>query len=206
MLVGGLVFVLGACGAGSNRVGLAATSGGTPRSAETTAPAVVVDAATSATTTIARPGTSTSTAPARSLVPTSTTAAPVVATTAPTTTTTAPVVTTTTVTPPPHPAEWRLRNPEQATRASSRLDVRVSDHACAGAEYTDARTGPPTIEYRRDAVVITFVVRTDPGPALLCLTNSWFERTVELTEPLGDRALLDGVGNPPLERAKAPAA
>jgi hypothetical protein len=65
----------------------------------------------------------------------------------------------------------------------------LQEQACASGQSPAGRIAGPTIEYRSDAVVVTFSVRTIGGR---CPSNPTYPVTVELTEPLGTRTLIDG--------------
>jgi hypothetical protein len=65
------------------------------------------------------------------------------------------------------------------------------EQACAGGQAPVGRVVGPTIEYRSDAVVVTFRVR-DVGGARTCPGNPPYPTTVELSEPVGARTLIDG--------------
>ena len=76
------------------------------------------------------------------------------------------------------------------------VDVLVSELGCAsGREMGDALRGPQVIE-TDDAVVIAFAVVPVAGSAD-CQGNPWTAVTVELSEPLGQRWIYDGLFFPP---------
>lgn len=82
--------------------------------------------------------------------------------------------------------------------ASTSIDVLVNERACASGATAEGRIATPRIEYRDDAVVVTLGVIPVPGMAT-CPGNPDTPFTVELTEPLGGRTLLDGSRTPPAE-------
>ena len=65
---------------------------------------------------------------------------------------------------------------------------------------SDPGTG---LEYKPDAVVVTFKVR-GVGGAATCPSNPHFPVTIELTEALGERRLLDGGVTPPRDATVDP--
>jgi hypothetical protein len=95
------------------------------------------------------------------------------------------------------PAEWAL-DPAFAApdAATTTLHVLVWERACASGQDATGRVAAPAIEYGADAVVVTFGVRPREG-GQECPSNPPTPVVVELVEPLGSRALLDGVTIPP---------
>jgi hypothetical protein len=81
---------------------------------------------------------------------------------------------------------------------SRRFEALVLEQACANGQSSDGRIAPPLIEYRADAVVLTFGVTPFPGGAD-CPGHPPGHYTVVLTEPVGARALLDGGVFPPVD-------
>lgn len=65
----------------------------------------------------------------------------------------------------------------------------LQERQCAGRQSPVGRIVGPEIEYREDAVVVIFRVRTIGGE---CPSNPAFPLTIILTEPIGDRSILDG--------------
>jgi len=70
----------------------------------------------------------------------------------------------------------------------------IREQACANGASPEGRVLEPGIEYRPDAIVITFRVTMSPGD---CPSNPSFPVVVTLAEPIGGRALLDGSEDPP---------
>jgi hypothetical protein len=102
--------------------------------------------------------------------------------------------------PTPHldaaAAPWWPAHPESVGPDTEVLDVLVLEQECAGGETAEGRIRAPDIRADDALVVVAFVVevRTDP---LTCPDNPPTPAVLELPEPLGDRALLDGVTDPP---------
>jgi hypothetical protein len=99
------------------------------------------------------------------------------------------------------PATWAL-DPSfpVPTDATSELHILVWERACAGGAPATGRMSAPVIEYAIETVTITIGVRppwADPGAAFGCPMPPGTPAIVELSEPLGDRTLLDGGHVPP---------
>jgi hypothetical protein len=75
--------------------------------------------------------------------------------------------------------------------------------ACASGQSPQGRIADPVIEYRADAVVVTFTVAPLPGNQD-CQGNPEFPVEITLSEPLGSRTLLDGGSTPPRDATTAP--
>lgn len=91
-------------------------------------------------------------------------------------------------------ARWHLAadpRPEDQT-----LPLLVNEIECASGQSADGRIATPEVEYRQDAVVITMRVerRSDSED---CPSNPDTPYNLELREPVGTRALLDGGQTPP---------
>jgi hypothetical protein len=78
----------------------------------------------------------------------------------------------------------------------------LEERACASGGSPEGRITGPRIEYRADAVVVTFTVR-EVGTAT-CPSNPRFAVTISLAEPVGDRKLLDGGVDPPRDATVDP--
>ena len=84
---------------------------------------------------------------------------------------------------------WRLAE-EPGPRDTS-VSVLVRERACSSGRTAEGRIQDPDVEYRRDEVVIT--VRVDSlGGANSCPGAPDTPFVVELSEPIGTRALVDG--------------
>lgn len=51
----------------------------------------------------------------------------------------------------------------------------------------------PQVTYEAEQIVITTVVEPLDDEAATCPSNEWVAATVELSEPIGDRELIDGL-------------
>jgi hypothetical protein len=76
------------------------------------------------------------------------------------------------------------------------IPVQLSERACAGGQPPNGRVLAPVVVYRPDAIVVTIAVVTIPGDSD-CEGNPSVPITIQLTEPLRDRLLLDGGTVPP---------
>jgi hypothetical protein len=76
------------------------------------------------------------------------------------------------------------------------LQVLVLEQACASGTAPDGRIAQPEVVYATDTITITIGVRRSKGDQS-CPGNPPVPLTVALTEPLGDRTLLDGSRLPP---------
>ena len=94
------------------------------------------------------------------------------------------------------PARWAL-DPAfpSPTAASTELHILVWERACASGSAATGRMSTPLIEYAAETVTITVGVRGLPG-VQACPSNQATPLAVQLTEPLGDRTLLDGGRDP----------
>jgi hypothetical protein len=79
---------------------------------------------------------------------------------------------------------------------SSRLPLLVNENACASGASAAGRIEEPDVDYRADAVVITFRVE-QRGGSQDCQGNPDTPYVLDLQEPVGDRQLLDGGRRPP---------
>ena len=94
------------------------------------------------------------------------------------------------------PVEVLLDPDSMPDPGNTTVDVLVSELGCAsGREMGDALRGPQVIE-TDDAVVVAFAVVPIAGSAT-CPGNPWTAVTVELSEPLGERWIYDGLFFPP---------
>jgi hypothetical protein len=78
----------------------------------------------------------------------------------------------------------------------------LQERACASGGSPEGRVTGPRIEYRANAVAVTFTVRS-LGTAT-CPTNPRFPVTIQLAEPLRVRLLLDGGVDPPRDATVDP--
>jgi hypothetical protein len=91
-------------------------------------------------------------------------------------------------------ARWHLA--EDPGPSDKTLSLLVHEIECASGQSAEGRIATPDVEYRQDAVVITMRVerRSDSEQ---CPGNPDTPYTLELQEPVGTRALLDGGMTPP---------
>ena len=82
------------------------------------------------------------------------------------------------------------------TPQSTTVAVQLMERACAGGQPPDGRVLAPVVVYRPDAIVVTIAVASIPGDSD-CQGNPSVPFTIQLSEPLRDRTLLDGGTVPP---------
>ncbi len=99
-------------------------------------------------------------------------------------------------------ADWRLDPAFPPPAAGDRsLHVLIHEQACANGQPPVGRVLPPLVTPSETAMTIAILVTNVPGGAD-CPGNPDFAMTVELPEPLGGRALLDGGVYPPRDVTK----
>jgi len=99
------------------------------------------------------------------------------------------------------PASWAL-DPSfpRPTEATTELHVLVWERACSGGAPTTGRMSAPVIEYSAATVTIAIGVRpveVAPGEGMTCPMPPGTPASLRLSEPLGERTLLDGGQEPP---------
>jgi hypothetical protein len=100
---------------------------------------------------------------------------------------------------PAGPATWSLP-PDQAVGPETvAFTALVTEVDCASGQTSEGRVVGPEITYGPNDVVVTFAVRPLPGDAQACPGNPATPVDVTLSEPLGDRVLIDGGADPPRE-------
>ena len=99
-------------------------------------------------------------------------------------------------------ADWWI-DPGQLPLEPAARTVRgfLLERACASGSSPEGRILGPRIEYRADAIIVTYRVREIGGR---CPSNPRFSITVSLTEDLGSRRLLDGGVDPPRDASIDP--
>ncbi|GAA0323096.1 hypothetical protein GCM10009528_45710 [Kineococcus aurantiacus] len=90
-------------------------------------------------------------------------------------------------------ATWSLT--EAPEPSDTTLSLLVSETACASGQSPEGRIEEPEVDYQREAVVITVRVRA-AGMSGHCEGHPGAPYVLELAEPLGTRALLDGGREP----------
>jgi hypothetical protein len=79
------------------------------------------------------------------------------------------------------------------TPESSSLHVLVVEAACASGQSPEGRILDPIVEYQATRIRITIWIRRLPGTQT-CQGNFGYPTTVELSQPVGARTLVDGNG------------
>ena len=88
------------------------------------------------------------------------------------------------------PAVWELAPDQVVDAETTTLSVLVTRVACnSGVTGT---VNDPSIDRTDGELVITFTVSPGDPPAANCPSNDLVEYVIELDEPVGDRALVDG--------------
>jgi hypothetical protein len=99
-------------------------------------------------------------------------------------------------------ADWWV-NPADLplARATRTIHGLLREQACASGGSPEGRILGPWIEYRSDAIVVTYRVRVVGGR---CPMNPTYPITISLAEDLGSRSLLDGGVDPPRDASSDP--
>jgi hypothetical protein len=84
---------------------------------------------------------------------------------------------------------------------ATELSAIIVEQACASGQPPVGRVLAPAVVYGEDVITITIAVRVIGGD---CPGNPLFPLTIQLAEPLGDRALLDGSVFPPRDASQPP--
>lgn len=86
-------------------------------------------------------------------------------------------------------AQWELTSASEVTAQSTTLSVGVSRLACASGET--GKVLAPSITYDETQILIRIDVEPLTGDAYNCPSNDIVPLTVELSEPVGKRNLVD---------------
>jgi hypothetical protein len=99
-------------------------------------------------------------------------------------------------------ADWWV-NPADLPLAATTRTIHgfLHEQACASGSSPEGRILGPWIEYRSDAIVVTYRVRVIGGT---CQGNGSYPITISLAEGLGSRSLLDGGVDPPRDASSDP--
>ncbi len=89
--------------------------------------------------------------------------------------------------------DWHLAPGESPDANATTLDVVVSERECVSGQAVDDRLLSPQVVMTDDALRIAFAAEPPPGDAFDCPSNPETRVTVELPEPLGDRAIFEGL-------------
>jgi hypothetical protein len=87
-------------------------------------------------------------------------------------------------------ATWAVAPNQEISAATSNFTVLVSRLGCNSGVTGEAQQ--PEVQLDDGEVIITFTVRPDEPSSATCPSNDQVPYDVELGEPLGDRALVDG--------------
>jgi hypothetical protein len=86
-------------------------------------------------------------------------------------------------------ASWRIDPGQPPAPRDHFASVLLTEQACASGQSPEGRLLPPEIAYGSDEIVIKLSVREIGGD---CPSNHEFPYTVRLSEPIGERVLVDG--------------
>ncbi len=101
-------------------------------------------------------------------------------------------------------AVWAFDPDQPEPDATTQVfDALVTEMSCNSGQPADGRIVGPQVIATADTVLVVFAVRPRPG-GHDCQGNPAARVTVDLGEPLGNRALLDGGRLPPGDPAMAP--
>jgi hypothetical protein len=89
-------------------------------------------------------------------------------------------------------ATWVLARGEHVDASSTSFVADVTEQVCTGGSSSEGRVREPVIIYEPDRVVVIFTVDPLPEGIYGCPSNPVTPVRVKLSEPLGDRQLLDG--------------
>jgi hypothetical protein len=101
-------------------------------------------------------------------------------------------------------ASFRVAPHEDLTADTVEIDVLVTERACNSGEDARGRVAEPAILAGPDAVTVIFAVRPRVALAQSCPSNPETPVVLVLSEPLGDRELLDGSTLPPRDATTCP--
>ncbi len=102
------------------------------------------------------------------------------------------------------PATWWVAGGAPLAPETTEIDGILMETSCASGQSPEGRVNDPVIDYGAEAVTVTFTVVPPPGDAHDCPSNPEFPVTITLSEPLGERQLLDGGSTPPRDATTTP--
>ncbi|MGH2462894.1 MAG: hypothetical protein ACRDFZ_04615 [Candidatus Limnocylindria bacterium] len=97
-------------------------------------------------------------------------------------------------------ARWEMAPAEQPSPESRTVAVLVSEQTCPNGESLKGPIEQAAVTYLEDSVIVVLGNRIPPGPHVGCGPLAPAAFLVELSEPVGDRQLLDGYVYPPEPR------
>lgn len=100
-------------------------------------------------------------------------------------------------------ATWTLAPGQPLTPHTEVINVLVAELACASGSSPEGRLVPAAAVYQETAIIIIYGVRPLHGPQT-CQAAPAAATRLRLSEPLGDRQLLDGGVLPPAVRGGPP--
>jgi hypothetical protein len=100
---------------------------------------------------------------------------------------------------PPGEARWAFAPDAEIGPNTTEFVAMVTEVDCASGQSSEGRIIGPETSVTDASITVTFRVRARVAGAQTCPSNPSTPVRVELPEPLGDRALLDGGTDPPRE-------
>lgn len=92
---------------------------------------------------------------------------------------------------------WRLDPAaEPLTSSSTRIELLLTERECVSGQPIGDRLLGPEVVSTQEAVLIAFAAKPPPGEYQTCQGNPEQTHVVELSEPLGDREIQDGLALP----------
>lgn len=89
---------------------------------------------------------------------------------------------------PVYKTTWSLAHP--VSLEATRVDLLIHETECSGGASPEGRTLDPTVVYTAASITITIQLR--PTVAVGCPFSPDSQLTVNLSEPVGNRELIDG--------------
>lgn len=86
-------------------------------------------------------------------------------------------------------AQWELSNPQKVSAQSESLDLKVTRIGCASGFTGDITV--TQVNYSTENVAVGIVVEPLKDRAQTCQSNQTVSYTLDLSEPLGERTLID---------------
>ena len=93
---------------------------------------------------------------------------------------------------PASPFDWELAPGTELTPATDSLEVIATERACTGGEAPGNRLREPVVRYTESSVILAISADALPDGFYTCPGNPPVSVVVELSEPLGDRSLVEG--------------
>lgn len=89
--------------------------------------------------------------------------------------------------------DWRLDRGSPPDASTTSLAILVTERECVSGQALGDRLRGPQVVMTEDAVRLAFAAEPPPGDAFDCPSNPETPVTVELSEPLGEREVIEGM-------------